>query len=136
MFTKEQMEILETNGYPKHFDTVLISKYKRGTTSKENNLLADLYDAATGEKISRQFSCKTCVYELYRKAGLLYKETLNYYLSHKNEDEPEEEPEEEEPEYEGNLPNEYPIPEPNYATTKKKSRKTTNKTNNKKKTTK
>ena len=131
MFTKEQMKILETNGYPKHFDTVLISKYKRGTTSKENNLLADLYDAATGEKISRQFSCKTCVYELYRKAGLLYKETLNYYLSHKNEEEPEEEPEEtpeeEEPEYEGNLPNEYPIPEPNYATPKKKARKTTNK---------
>ena len=45
--------------------------------------MADIYDAATGGKVSRNFSCKSCVFNLYRKAGELYRETLEFMKKEK-----------------------------------------------------
>lgn len=77
-FTPEQIRQLKELDVIQHFNTVLDSEYKRGTTSEQNNALADIYDAATGGKVSRNFNCKTCVYNLYRNAGNLYRHSLDF----------------------------------------------------------
>lgn len=91
LYTKEQIAELKKLDVIQHFKTVLDSDYKRGTSSVQDNKVADIYDAATGGKVSRNFSCKSCVFNLYRKAGELYRETLEWMkkdkeLKKKNKD--------------------------------------------------
>lgn len=76
LYTKEQIAELKKLDVIQHFTTAIDSDYKRGTSSAQDNKVADIYDAATGGKVSRNFSCKSCVFNLYRKAGELYRETL------------------------------------------------------------
>ena len=78
-YTKEQMKQLEDLGAVQHFNSVLDSQYKRGTSNDLDNKVADIYDAATGGKVQRTFACKTCVMNLYRNAGQLYRKTLQYF---------------------------------------------------------
>lgn len=78
LYTKEQIAELKKLDVIQHFQTALDSDYKRGTSSIQDNKVADIYDAATGGKVSRNFSCKYCVFNLYRKAGELYRETLEW----------------------------------------------------------
>ena len=78
-YTKEQLKELKDLNVIQHFDTVLDSQYKRGTFKETDNKVADIYEAATGKKISRNFGCKICVYNLYRDAGKLYRESIKFY---------------------------------------------------------
>lgn len=78
-YTKEQIKQLEDLGAVQHFNSVLDSQYKRGTSNDLDNQVADIYDAATGGKVQRTFACKTCVMNLYRNAGQLYRKTLQYF---------------------------------------------------------
>lgn len=91
LYSKEQIAELKKLDVIQHFKTALDSDYKRGTSSVQDNKVADIYDAATGGKVSRNFSCKSCVFNLYRKAGELYRETLEWMkkdkeLKKKNKD--------------------------------------------------
>ena len=83
LYSKEQIAELKKLDVIQHFKTVLDSDYKRGTSSIQDNKVADIYDAATGGKVSRNFSCKSCVFNLYRKAGELYRETLEWMKKEK-----------------------------------------------------
>lgn len=83
LYTKEQIAELKKLDVIQHFQTVLDSDYKRGTSSIQDNKVADIFDAATGGKVSRNFSCKSCVFNLYRKAGELYRETLEWMKKEK-----------------------------------------------------
>ena len=83
LYTKEQIAELKKLDVIQHFTTALDSDYKRGTSSVQDNKVADIYDAATGGKVSRNFSCKSCVFNLYRKAGELYRETLEFMKKEK-----------------------------------------------------
>ena len=83
LYTKEQIAELKKLDVIQHFTTALDSDYKRGTSSVQDNKVADIYDAATGGKISRNFSCKSCVFNLYRKAGELYRTTLEFMKKEK-----------------------------------------------------
>ena len=78
-YTKQQMKALEDLDAIRHFDTVLDSSFKRGTPEDLNNKVADIYDEATGDKISRNFSCKVCCFNLYRAAGTLYRQSKAHY---------------------------------------------------------
>lgn len=80
LYSKEQIAELKKLDVIQHFKTVLDSDYKRGTSSTQDNKVADIYDAATGGKVSRNFSCKSCVFNLYRDAGKLYRESLEYQM--------------------------------------------------------
>ena len=75
-YTQEQIKTLKDLDVIKHFNTVLDSDYKRATSSEQDNTVADIYDAVTGGKVSRTFACKSCVYNLYRDAGRIYRNTL------------------------------------------------------------
>ena len=83
LYTKEQIAELKKLDVIQHFTTALDSDYKRGTSSIKDNKVADIYDAATGGKVSRNFSCKSCVVNLYRKAGELYRTTLEFMKKEK-----------------------------------------------------
>ena len=83
LYTKEQIAELKKLDVIQHFTTAIDSDYKRGTSSIQDNKVADIYDAATGGKVSRNFSCKSCVFNLYRKAGELYRTTLEFMKKEK-----------------------------------------------------
>lgn len=78
MFTKEQINKLKELDVIQHFETIRNSNFKRGTFKSTDSQVADLLENATGKKVSRNFSCKMCVYNLYLEAGTLYFESVKY----------------------------------------------------------
>ena len=60
-----------------HFYTSVNLQYKNNTSREENDMVADLYERVTGEKVSRNWACPRCVYDLFRKAGLIYYKSVN-----------------------------------------------------------
>ena len=76
-FTREELEQLKEAEV--HFRTTIRSKYKRATGSKLDTLVADIYDAATGGKIVRNFSCGICSYNMYYEIGRKYFADKEYY---------------------------------------------------------
>lgn len=68
-FTKEQLEILK-EAEP-HFLTAK-SGYVRYASRELSNKVADTYFQATGQIIPKNWSCGTCVLNLYRKVGWFY----------------------------------------------------------------
>lgn len=78
-FNREQMKKLKELDVIQHFNTVLNSEYKRGTFRETDEQVADIYEQASGKKVSRTFSCKSCVFNLYRDAGNLYRESEKYW---------------------------------------------------------
>ena len=123
MYSKEQLKELEKIGQTiNHFATVTQSGFKRGSLIKEDNAVADIYEAATGTKVERTFGCKACCYNFYRKAAELYYESKKYY----------EEQEKKEEEQAGDeiiemIQEMITAPRPKKTTTAKKKTATTNK---------
>lgn len=76
-FTKEQLKKLEVAEY--HFATAVNSNYKRGTMRQMNEMLADEYEKATGEKLNRNWSCANCCLNNFKVIGRLYFESKKYY---------------------------------------------------------
>lgn len=76
-FTKEQLKKLEVAEY--HFATAVNANYKRGTQRALNEMLADEYEKATGEKINRNWSCANCCLNNFKVIGRLYFESKKYY---------------------------------------------------------
>lgn len=75
-FTKEQIERLKDA--VEYFNTAVNANYKRASQSSLNDLVADVYEQATGEKLQRNWHCGSCVLNCYRKAGQLYFESLKH----------------------------------------------------------
>lgn len=76
-FTKEQLKKLEVAEY--HFATAVNSNYKRGTMRQMNEMLADEYEKATGEKLNRNWSCANCCLNNFKVIGRLYFESKKHY---------------------------------------------------------
>lgn len=68
-FTDAQLEILK-EAEP-HFKTSQ-SGYVRYASRELSNKVADTYFQATGQIIPKNWSCGTCVLNLYRKVGWFY----------------------------------------------------------------
>lgn len=85
-FTKEQLEVLK-EAEP-HFRTAQ-NGYVRFATKALNNLVADTYFEATGQKIPGSWSCSVCVLNLYRKVGWFYFKDLEELEKEKVSNEPE-----------------------------------------------
>jgi len=83
-FTQEQIDKLKD--MEKHFRTVIKCQYKSGTTAKENDFICDIYEETTGEKLNRNWSCPICIFNVYKKIGTLYFDSINY-LEKQKEDE-------------------------------------------------
>ena len=72
-FTKEQLEKLKEA--EKQFKTAR-DGYVRYATRALNDLVANTYFEATGQKIPANWSCSICVLNLYRKVGYFYLKDL------------------------------------------------------------
>lgn len=71
-FTTAQIKRLELIGAVPNFYTAVNLQYKNNTTAKLDSEVADIYEKATGEHVSRNWACGHCSFELYLKAGKLY----------------------------------------------------------------
>lgn len=90
-YTKEQIEQLEDPGILQSFMTSTVSDYKRGTSRKQDELVATIYDQTTGKKENRNMNCAQCVFQLYRAAGTLYYESKKYWEEYDRKKKEEEE---------------------------------------------
>lgn len=81
MFSREQLERLEGIGQTiKHFATTYQSGFKRGSFISEDNAVADIFEEAfPNDKVQRNFTCKTCNYNFYRKVAEKYFEAKEFY---------------------------------------------------------
>lgn len=73
-FTKEQIELLKP--LESVFSTILKSKYKKGTTRAQNQLVADTVNAANKTNHRFNLSCSQCVFNLYKIAATMYFDSL------------------------------------------------------------
>lgn len=77
VFTKEQIEALKF--MEKDFHTVLDLKYKRNNTRAEMEKITSIYEEATHEKISKDWACNVCQYNIVAKVGELYRKSVTYW---------------------------------------------------------
>ena len=76
IFDGGQIKRLGLIGAVPHFYTAVNLQYKNNTSAKLNDEVADIYEKATGEVVSRNWACGHCAFELFRKAGVLYYNSL------------------------------------------------------------
>lgn len=76
-FSKTDIENL--NKYEYYFTTVVKYGYKRNTTRYDNELIADIYEKATGEKLVHNYSCNQCVFNNFMTVGKLYFKSIQYW---------------------------------------------------------
>lgn len=76
-FTKEQIAKLKE--FERDFHTVLDLKYKRNNTRADLNTMSDIYEECTGIKLSREYSCPSCQFNLVGKVGELYRKSVAYW---------------------------------------------------------
>ena len=77
VFTKEQIEALKF--MERDFHTVLDLKYKRNNTRAEMEKITSIYEEATHEKISKDWACNVCQYNIVVKVGELYRKSVAYW---------------------------------------------------------
>ena len=59
-----------------HFHTALHMGFKRPSPAADNNTVADILEAASGQKFSRNWSCSHCLYRVWSEAAKIYYKTL------------------------------------------------------------
>lgn len=69
-FNDEQKEKLKP--IERFLMTAYYHQYKMPTTRNENQLLMDVFQEATGNKPSINWSCATCVFNFYKECGEMY----------------------------------------------------------------
>lgn len=77
IFTKEQIQVLKE--FEQDMHTVLDLKYKRNNTRADLDKMACIYEECTGVKISREYSCPQCQFNLVAKVGELYRKSVAYW---------------------------------------------------------
>lgn len=75
-FTQEQIDKIKF--MEPHFNTVIKAQYKIATPTKDNEYVASIYEEATSEKLYKNWGCNKCVFDIFKKIGNLYFESINY----------------------------------------------------------
>ena len=70
LFDEKQVELLSK--YEPVFYTVTYQQYKRGTTAKQNEFIADMLENVTGKPANRNYSCNSCLYNLWLSVARIY----------------------------------------------------------------
>ena len=77
IFTKEQLTKLKE--FEHDFHTTIHLKYKRNNTRADLITMSDIYEECTGIKLSREFQCPQCQYNLVARVGELYYASVAYW---------------------------------------------------------
>ena len=85
LFDEKQVELLSK--YEPVFNTVTYQQYKRGTTAKQNEFIADMLENVTGKPVNRNFSCNSCLYNLWLSVARIYYSSVKKNKNNKVSDE-------------------------------------------------
>lgn len=85
LFDEKQVELLSK--YEPVFNTVTYQQYKRGTTAKQNEFIADMLENVTGKPANRNFSCNSCLYNLWLSVARIYYSSVEALKNNKVSDE-------------------------------------------------
>lgn len=85
LFDEKQVELLSK--YEPVFYTVTYQQYKRGTTAKQNEFVADMLENVTGKPANRNFSCNSCLYNLWVSVARIYYSSVEALKNNKVSDE-------------------------------------------------
>lgn len=85
LFDEKQVELLSK--YEPVFNTVTYQQYKRGTTAKQNEFIADMLETVTGKPANRNFSCNSCLYNLWVSVARIYYSSVEALNNNKVSDE-------------------------------------------------
>lgn len=72
-YTPEEMKILEP--LEPHLHTAYKMGFKRPSPVSDNETVADIYEAAGGKKLPRNWSCGACLYKIWYEAARIYYQT-------------------------------------------------------------
>lgn len=72
MYTAKQVEELKNLGAIAHFRTVVNAQYLRNVPTNLTKEVERIYKEASDDKTSFNLACRSCVYDLYNRAGKLY----------------------------------------------------------------
>lgn len=73
LYTPEEMAVLAP--FEPHFHTALHMGFKRPSPAADNNTVADILEAASGQKFVRNWSCSHCLYRVWSEAAKIYYKT-------------------------------------------------------------
>ena len=73
LYTPEEMAVLAP--FEPHFNTALHMGFKRPSPAADNNTVADILEAASGQKFARNWSCSHCLYKVWSEAAKIYYKT-------------------------------------------------------------
>ena len=85
LFDEKQVELLSK--YEPVFNTVTYQQYKRGTTAKQNEFIADMLENVTGKPANRNFSCNSCLHNLWLAVARIYYSSVEALKNNKVSDE-------------------------------------------------
>ena len=85
LFDEKQVELLSK--YEPVFNTVTYQQYKRGTTAKQNEFIADMLENVTGKPANRNYSCNSCLYNLWLSVARIYYSSVEALKNNKVSDE-------------------------------------------------
>lgn len=85
LFDEKQVELLSK--YEPVFNTVTYQQYKKGTTAKQNEFIADMLETVTGKPANRNFSCNSCLYNLWVSVARIYYSSVEALNNNKVSDE-------------------------------------------------
>ena len=85
LFDEKQVELLSK--YEPVFYTVTYQQYKRGTTAKQNEFIADMLENVTGKPANRNYSCNSCLYNLWLSVARIYYSSVEALKNNKVSDE-------------------------------------------------
>ena len=75
-FTEEQMKVLKEASI--HFESVLKHNLIRNAPRRMTEDIVRIYELQSGQTVKRNFSCGTCVMNIYRMIGKAYYEYVEY----------------------------------------------------------
>lgn len=79
LFTKEQIQRIKDSGAEPDIIRVHVAQFKRNTTREMNDVVADVYEETTSEKVNRNWGCAYCTYKVYEQAGNIYFDSIEHY---------------------------------------------------------
>lgn len=78
IFSKKQVIELHKLAH-NHLYTAVEMDFKRATSIRVNDLVADIYEETFSPHIDRSWNCATCVFNAYKRIGLEYKYAIDKY---------------------------------------------------------
>lgn len=83
LLTRTEIKKLQDNGIEPYFQQTK-NGYKRASTRKQDELVAEIAYRLHGERYSINWGCARCIYDLYHFVERVYFESIEFYKNKDN----------------------------------------------------